>query len=203
MQNLKRKLSDNFTLIEFLRSSTAERHPDILDAQYDPPSEVVDNLSYLCNQTLQPIREGLGAPLKITSGYRSQKLNKLVGGSDRSQHSIGQAADVQLSDSFLTEPKYADIKNKIEEQVYSLTGKTVRSDVNANYYLFAYVCINLDDLDIDQVIHEYGLGLGQPGWVHLASSKGDRDKRQILALGRYLENKKDLPDLVGALNYGT
>ena len=203
MFDLSTRLSKNFTLGEFLRSATAERHEEIVEEQYNPPEVIVANLTYLCTQTLQPIREILGAPMKITSGYRCKPLNDLVGSSDRSQHLRGQAADVQLSASFLKSRQYLRAKNKIKARVHTLTGNSLRDDVNANFYLFCYICIRLEHLDIDQVIHEYGAGLGQPGWIHVSSSPGNRDKRQILALGRYLENRRDGPDLIRALNYGT
>lgn len=203
MADLSMRLSKNFTLGEFLRSATAERHENIVAEQYNPPDEVISNLSYLCNQTLQPIRDVLGASMKITSGYRCKLLNDLVGSSDRSQHLLGQAADIQLSASFINSQRYRNMKSKIRSRVEALTNKELRNDINSNFYLFSYICLRLERLDIDQVIHEYGSGLGNPGWIHIASSPGGRDKRQILALGRYLKNKKDTPDLVAALNYGT
>jgi len=203
MVDLNLRLSKNFTLGEFLRSSTAERQEAVFKEQNNPPQEVIASLQYLCTKTLQPLREKLGAPMKITSGYRCKTLNDLVGSSDRSQHLKGQAADVQLSAAFIKSPRYMKAKNRIKERVKSLTGNELRDEVNANFYLFSYISIRLNGLDIDQVIHEYGKSLGEPGWVHIASSEGDRNKRQILALGRYLENGKDKPDLIGALNYGT
>jgi len=203
MARLDMKLSKNFTLGEFLRSSTAERYEDIAIEQNNPSQEVIDNLKYLCTSTLQPLRETLGAPMKITSGYRCKSLNDLVGSTDRSQHLKGQAADVQLSAAFTKARRFLKAKNRIKARVKSLTGNEMRDDVNANFYLFCYISIRLEGLDIDQVIHEYGAGLGVPGWVHIASSAGNRDKRQILALGRYLDGGKDKPDMIGALNYGT
>lgn len=203
MANLNMRLSKNFTLGEFLRSATAERYEKIVEEQNNPSEEIIDSLQYLCKNTLQPLREILGAPMKITSGYRCKSLNDLVGSSDRSQHLKGQAADVQMSASFLKAKRFLKAKNKIKARVRSLTGNDLRDDLNSNFYLFCYICIRLEGLDIDQVIHEYGAGLGQPGWVHIASSVGNRDKRQILALGRYLEKGRDKPDLITALNYGT
>ncbi len=203
MADLRMPLSENFTLGEFLRSATAERHEDIVEQQYNPSGEVIESLKYLCVNTLQPIRDKLRAPMKITSGYRCKPLNDLVGSSDRSQHLKGEAADVQLSASFLNSRRFLNEKNKIKARVKSLTGNDLRDDVNSNFYLFCYICIRLEHLDIDQVIHEYGAAKGNPGWIHVSSSKSNRDKRQILALGRYLESKRDTPGLIAALNYGT
>lgn len=203
MVDLNMQLSENFTLGEFLRSDTAEKHVGIVEQQYNPPEEIIDNLSYLCTHTLQPIRDKLGAPMKITSGYRCKPLNDLVGSTDRSQHLVGQAADVQLSVTFNKNTRYLNAANKIRSRVKILTGRELRDDVNANFYLFCYVCLQLEQLNIDQVIHEFGSGLGKPAWVHIASSSGGRDTRQILTLGKYLDGGRETPDLITALNYGT
>lgn len=203
MANVNTRLSPHFTLGEFLRSATAERHDHIVKQQYDPSEEVVANLTYLCSTTLEPIRDILGAPMKITSGYRCKPLNDLVGSTDASQHLKGQAADIQLSASFLRASRFQTMRNKIRYKVKELTGKPLRHDINANFYLFCYICLRLEKLDIDQVIHEYGPAAGQPGWIHIAASPSERDKRQIVAFGRYLDGGKAKPDLVRALNYGT
>jgi hypothetical protein len=50
----------------------------------------------LCENVLQPLRDKYGKSINITSGYRSPKLNKAIGGSSTSQHCFGQAADIQV-----------------------------------------------------------------------------------------------------------
>jgi hypothetical protein len=52
----------------------------------------------LARQLFEPLREWVGGPIKITSFYRSEKLNKAIGGSSRSQHCQGRAID--LDDTF-------------------------------------------------------------------------------------------------------
>ena len=47
----------------------------------------------LVEKVLDPLREALGEPIRITSGYRSPELNRLVGGVPTSQHLKGEAAD--------------------------------------------------------------------------------------------------------------
>lgn len=89
-------LSQNFQLIEFTRSQTAER----LGINNTPPPVVVNNLRTLC-ETLELIRELLGKPIQITSGYRSIELNRKVGGASTSAHLSGFAADFTC-DSFGT-----------------------------------------------------------------------------------------------------
>lgn len=58
------------------------------------PPEAVENLKRLCEHTLEPLREALGLPVVITSGYRCQRLNEILAHSARrSQHLTGCAAD--------------------------------------------------------------------------------------------------------------
>jgi hypothetical protein len=85
------KLSDNFRLSEFLKSQTASRR----GIDNSPTDEHIKNMKILVDNVLQPLREDLGKPLVITSGYRSKALNDAIGGSTSSQHSKGQAADIE------------------------------------------------------------------------------------------------------------
>ena len=52
-----------------------------------------DNLAQLVERLLDPLRERLGEPIAILSGYRSPEVNTLVGGVPDSQHTLGEAAD--------------------------------------------------------------------------------------------------------------
>lgn len=88
------QLSDNFTLEELIRSNTA----DSKGIDNTPCDEIIENLQYLAETVLQPIRERYGRPISITSGYRCEKLNKAVGGVSNSQHKSGQAADIDVGD---------------------------------------------------------------------------------------------------------
>ena len=45
---------------------------------------------------LQCLRDKAGAPLYILSGYRCERHNTRVGGSPRSQHLLGKAADIRI-----------------------------------------------------------------------------------------------------------
>ena len=83
------KLSADFWLHEFLRSETAARR----DIDMTPPDEVVLELQRLCEQVLQPLRTYLDSTIIITSGYRPPALNQIIGGSKRSAHMDGRAAD--------------------------------------------------------------------------------------------------------------
>ncbi len=83
------RLTPNFTLSEFTHSPTA------LDLGIDntPNDDQIACLRSLCQVILEPWRERFG-PLKINSGFRSEKLNRAVGGAPASQHKKGEAADV-------------------------------------------------------------------------------------------------------------
>ena len=87
------KLSENFTLEELIRSNTAER----MGIDNVPKDEkVVENLRSLCLEVLQPLRDYVGAPVHINSGYRCPELNIVVGGVKNSQHCRGEAADIRI-----------------------------------------------------------------------------------------------------------
>jgi len=85
------KLSNNFTLREFVKSQTASRK----GIDNTPTEEHLDNAVTLFKHVVQPVRENFG-PTIITSGYRSDALNEAIGGSTTSQHSKGQAVDLEV-----------------------------------------------------------------------------------------------------------
>jgi len=87
------KLSKNFTLHELTRSQTATRY----NIDNTPSRDAINNLLYLCNNVLQPLRDAKGSII-ISSGYRSPKVNKKVGGSGSSLHCYGCAADIDNTD---------------------------------------------------------------------------------------------------------
>ena len=58
-----------------------------------PGATELDNLAQLVERLLDPLRERLGEPIAILSGYRSPEVNTLVGGVPDSQHTLGEAAD--------------------------------------------------------------------------------------------------------------
>lgn len=87
-----------FSYSEFFKSDTAEKYqvnniPD--DAQL---SQVLGNIKALVSNVLDPLRAMIGRPVIITSGYRSQQVNELVGGSKTSQHLSGKAADIHIQE---------------------------------------------------------------------------------------------------------
>lgn len=88
MNNIQ--FTPHFELQEFISSRKAREH----GLDNTPPAEAVENLRALCINTLEPLREALGLPIIITSGYRCKALNHLlVNHSTKSQHMNGEAAD--------------------------------------------------------------------------------------------------------------
>ncbi len=86
-------LTNNFSLHEMIKSETASRR----DMDNTPHNdEVVQNLTTLCEQVLQPLRDAYGVGIKVNSGYRSPDVNAAVGGSRTSDHCKGQAADIEI-----------------------------------------------------------------------------------------------------------
>ena len=91
------KISANFTFAEFTKSDTAKMlHINNAITSW----EVRDNIIALVEDVLQPLRDAWGGPLFINSGYRCLELNKAVGGVPTSQHVLGQAADVGVTDPY-------------------------------------------------------------------------------------------------------
>lgn len=80
----------HFTLDELLHSDVAARR----GIGNVPDAAAVANLQRLADTLLDPLREAVGAPLRVTSGYRSPELNAAVGGAPRSAHLTGRAADL-------------------------------------------------------------------------------------------------------------
>ncbi|MBR1467331.1 MAG: DUF882 domain-containing protein [Bacteroidaceae bacterium] len=143
------KLSEHFTLEELTRSDTAKAKK--LDNT--PDATVLGKLSKLCNELLEVVRKEYGYPIKVTSGYRSPKVNAAVGGAKTSQHMYGEAADL----------KAIKTTNK---QLFDVIAKLIKDK----------------KIQCGQLIWEYGTKK-EPGWVHLSLPRTNKPNNQILYLG--------------------
>ena len=85
------RLSKNFSRAEIEHSNTAKR----LGISNEMSEKHLESMQRLIDNLIQPMRDAIG-PIRISSGYRSPKLNKAIGGSSRSQHSKGEALDLQF-----------------------------------------------------------------------------------------------------------
>lgn len=73
-----KKLSKNFSAYEFACNDKSDK--------FKVATELVE--------TLQQIRDHFGKPVIINSAYRTPAYNASIGGSSRSQHCMGTAADI-------------------------------------------------------------------------------------------------------------
>jgi hypothetical protein len=87
--NSNTNLSQHFTLGEFTRSN----HPEVYNI---PSHEAIANMKRLC-VWLEVLRNKVGHPIVINSGYRSPQLNRKVGGAPTSNHLTGCAVDIRTS----------------------------------------------------------------------------------------------------------
>jgi hypothetical protein len=115
-------LSEHFTLAEAIRSESAKRN----GISNMPTPEHIANLKELAENIFEPIRANFRCPILISSGYRSKELNAKIGGANTSQHSLGQAIDIDMDGT-----------------TYGVT----------NAEIFHYI---KDKLPFDQLIWEFG-----------------------------------------------
>jgi hypothetical protein len=104
------QLSKNLALAEVTRSETAKRK----GISNMPTPEHLENFKKLAENVFQPIREHFGVPIHISSGYRSKALNTAVGGSLSSQHCTGEAIDIDMDGTAITN---AEIFNFIKDNL--------------------------------------------------------------------------------------
>ena len=105
-------ISEHLTLAELIRSESAKRN----GITNMPPPEHIANLKLLAENIFEPIRANFRTPILISSGYRSKELNAKIGGSNTSQHSLGQAIDIDM-DGTSYGVTNADIFNYIKEKL--------------------------------------------------------------------------------------
>lgn len=131
-------LSAHFTLEELSSSDTAVRK----GIDNTPSAEIVENLKRVA-QTLEQIRTLVGAPVRVSSGYRCPALNTAIGGSSKSAHVEGLAADITVSGKTPKELAIMirDAKIEYDQLIYEgtwvhvglATGKLRQQDLTAHF----------------------------------------------------------------------
>ena len=169
-------LSPHFSLSEFTKSSTAMKH----GIKNTPPQEAVDNLKALCQGCLEPLREALGLPVVITSGYRTKALNSMLAhSSERSQHMLGQAADFYVGQSPVSGSRFQvsdDLNHETGDSPMKLeTGDSpMKLETPRQRLIRAFRLIILDEsIDYDQLIL-------YPSFIHVSYVSRERNRRTIL-----------------------
>ena len=146
-------LTPHFSLKEMTESQTAKEHG--IDNR--PTPEVVENLKRLCQHTLEPLREKLGLPIIITSGYRTKELNDIiVHASRKSQHLVGCAADFYVSG-------HTDSTDNTD-----ISGLSARERLVKAFRLI----IEDESIDFDQLII-------YPTFIHVSYVSRERNRHQI------------------------
>lgn len=116
-------LSPHFKLSEFTRSQIANEN----NLDNTPSDMQIENLKGLCTQVLEPLRNLVKGSIIITSGYRSEEVNRLAGGVNNSHHRcLGQFAAADCRAEGLTSRDF-----------------------------FKIIMQNVDSLPIEQVIEEH------------------------------------------------
>lgn len=104
------QLSKNLSLAEMIRSESAKRN----GISNMPTEEHLANMKKLAINVFQPIREHFNVPIHISSGYRSLELNKAIKGSKTSQHCTGEAIDIDMDGTTVSNANIFNwIKNNI------------------------------------------------------------------------------------------
>lgn len=98
-----------FTIKELCDSNTAKSK----GIDNTPSEEVKENLEKLVDNVLDPLREWYGKPIYISSGYRSQELNRAIGGVSNSFHTKGYAADIDMGEKDDNQPIFDYIKDNL------------------------------------------------------------------------------------------
>ena len=140
------KLSEHFSLEEMVYSDTA-RSNGIPNAP--GPKERLA-LANLCQKILEPVRERFGLPITVTSGYRSEALNRAVGGSRTSQHMTGDAADI-----------------------------VCRSTTNSTLFRLMEKMVENGEINVGQLIWEGGTA-GTPAWIHVSNPRPGKKNGEVL-----------------------
>ena len=93
------QLSKHLSRAEFERSDAATNY----GINNSMNSGQLAKAMALAINCFEPIREHWGKPIRVNSGYRSPAVNKRIGGALTSQHSLGEAIDLDLHDRDLFE----------------------------------------------------------------------------------------------------
>lgn len=141
-------LSPHFALMEFTKSATARRY----GIENIPTPEAKANLRNLCVNTLEPLREALGLPIIIESGFRCKAVNdRITHHSETSQHMKGCAADF-----YIGQPEVSG-------------GLSSRRELLIKAFR---LIITSDKIDFDQVII-------YPTFIHVSYVSRDKNRHKI------------------------
>lgn len=153
---LNKSITPNFKYSEMCHSNKAAS----LGIPNLPTVEEAKHIEELVKNILQPLRDELGMGIRINSGFRNPRVNKLVGGVSNSAHLTGYAADIHC-------PGYkgGDIKELC---------------------IFVRDFLKKKDIKFDQLIYEYGdKNIPTKGWVHIGiRDLGGRQRGEVITINK-------------------
>lgn len=103
-------ISKYISYVEATQSQTATRKKI---ANVPTPSQL-KNMEHVAKNVFDKVREHFGTPLRVSSFFRCEALNKAVGGAKTSQHVKGMAIDMQGTGDVTNAMIYEYIKNNLE-----------------------------------------------------------------------------------------
>ena len=141
-------ISKHISEKEATKSITAMR----LGLANTPDGNILSNMKNVAEHIFEPLRKWVGGPIKINSFYRSEALNKAIGGASKngkqtSQHCFGYAMDI--------------------DDIYGH---------KSNAEMFNYI---KENLNFDQMIWEFGDSTN-PDWVHVSYVSDSVNRNRIL-----------------------
>lgn len=90
MRNWKNKISEHISYTEATKSRTGIK----LGLKNIPDADHIKNMKIIAEKIFEPLRNYFGVPIAVSSFFRSEAVNKAIGGSRTSQHRIGKAMDL-------------------------------------------------------------------------------------------------------------
>ena len=128
------------THFSFEELTNSESYPDLVPQNMADARRFEKQMRYTAC-TLEEIRKVLGVPMKVTSGFRNNALNKAVGGSATSGHTKGLCADfipvgMDVNDAFeliqFNKDKCPSLKKCIYESVRGSKWLHIETKTEAN-----------------------------------------------------------------------
>ena len=114
------KLEKAFSIFAYLHSDTADKMIKAgkltKNEQYDPAVSIISSLQYLHNNITLKALNSLPGDLYVDSGFRCDKLNTALKGSNTSQHMKGEAGDFYYFEKGVKKNKvfYDFVKNNLD-----------------------------------------------------------------------------------------
>lgn len=105
------KISEHISYKEATESPTGTR----LNIKNDPSAEQLENMKLLASEVFEPLRLWADEPIRINSFFRSEKLNKKIGGAASSQHCANNGAALDISAT--KEKENSDLFKYIKENL--------------------------------------------------------------------------------------